>query len=160
MKRRTHRAPRPRCKARTKRGQCKRAPIHGGAVCHTHGGAAPQVKNKAKERIREYVAEMVDPDRLLQEAARLSLSDIRELYDEDGRLLPVKKLPDNIAHAVKSVENVRGNVDKGDGHFDRVVKLTLTGKEKSLEMLFKHLGLLEERVEHSGGIDITWKDSE
>jgi hypothetical protein len=41
-----------------------------------------------------------------------------------------------------------------------VVKLTLTGKEKSLEMLFKHLGLLEERVEHHGGIDFTWKESE
>ena len=42
-----------RCTAHSPRtGQpCKRAPIRGGTVCATHGGSAPQVKAKAKERL-------------------------------------------------------------------------------------------------------------
>lgn len=37
--------------------RCKRAAIRGGFVCTSHGGAAPQVKKKARERL----AELVDP---------------------------------------------------------------------------------------------------
>ena len=33
--------------------RCKRAAIKGGTVCIMHGGAAPQVKRKAAERIAE-----------------------------------------------------------------------------------------------------------
>jgi len=32
---------------------CRRAAISGGSVCYVHGGAAPQVKRKAAERIAE-----------------------------------------------------------------------------------------------------------
>lgn len=42
-----------RCKATNRQGQrCGRAPILGGTVCRMHGGAAPQVKNAAEERLR------------------------------------------------------------------------------------------------------------
>lgn len=37
--------------------QCKNAPIRGGTVCRFHGGAAPQVKQKAALRL----AQLVDP---------------------------------------------------------------------------------------------------
>lgn len=40
------------CKATNNRGErCKRAPIPGGTVCRYHGGAAPQVKAKAEQRL-------------------------------------------------------------------------------------------------------------
>ena len=44
-----------RCKAhsRTTDKQCGNAPINGTNVCRMHGGAAPQVKMKAEQRIRE-----------------------------------------------------------------------------------------------------------
>lgn len=43
----------PRCKARSKTTQspCKQPAIPGGTVCRYHGGAAPQVKAKAQERL-------------------------------------------------------------------------------------------------------------
>ena len=44
---------RPRCTAHSKQTglQCKRTPIPGGTVCRYHGGAAPQVKQAALERL-------------------------------------------------------------------------------------------------------------
>lgn len=43
----------PKCTARSKRSgvQCKNLPILGGTVCRMHGGAAPQVKAAAMERL-------------------------------------------------------------------------------------------------------------
>jgi phage terminase small subunit len=107
------------------------------------------VQAKARERIREYVAEMVDPDRVLQEAARLAMADVRALYDEDGKIKPMKDWPDDLAAAVGGFEVVKGNVDKGDGQYDQVVKLKVWEKTKALEMLFKHLNLYApEQHEH------------
>lgn len=40
------------CKATARSGErCKRRPIPGGTVCAMHGGKAPQVQEKAKERL-------------------------------------------------------------------------------------------------------------
>lgn len=42
-----------KCKATNRQGQrCGKFAIPGGAVCRMHGGAAPQVKNAAEERLR------------------------------------------------------------------------------------------------------------
>jgi len=46
----------PQCKARRTNGQpCKNAPIKGGTVCARHGGGAPQVREKANQRLLEMV---------------------------------------------------------------------------------------------------------
>lgn len=47
------------CTAKGKRkgGRCGNDAIKGGSVCRMHGGAAPQVRKKAQERL----AAMVDP---------------------------------------------------------------------------------------------------
>ena len=42
------------CSAHSKQtgNRCRQSAIQGGTVCHYHGGAAPQVEAKAKERLR------------------------------------------------------------------------------------------------------------
>ena len=146
--------PKVRCTA--KGGKCRRAAIRGGTVCPTHGGQAPQVKAKAAERL----ADLIDPDRLLRTAAALAYSDITSIYDENYALKPLKDWPLELRMAVKRIEPRLANVDPGDGAADKVLRLELYDKIKPLEMLFKNRGLLEERVTHQGGIEISWKSSE
>lgn len=139
-----------RCSATSRSGkQCAKPPIVGGMVCRMHGGGAPQVQAKAAQRVKDMLAEAIDPDRSMRETARLAYSDVRELFTEDGKLLPIHQWPDDVARAVAGVEVVRGNIDKGDGKFDDVVKIKLWDKSKSLENLLKHHGKLIEKHEHS-----------
>jgi len=144
-----------RCTARSSRTgkPCQQAPINGGTVCVAHGGRAPQVKRKAAERL----ADLIDPDRALREAARLAYSDVRMLFDEDGKLKPVKDWPDELAAAIGGIEVLKRNVDSHDGRTDDVIKVKVWDKGKALEMLMKHLNLFKERVELSGGIEIKWQ---
>lgn len=46
--------PEKKCECATFEGRpCKKYAIPGGEVCRNHGGAAPQVKKAAKERLKE-----------------------------------------------------------------------------------------------------------
>jgi phage terminase small subunit len=146
-----------RCTGKNKKGgPCGRPPILGGFVCPKHGGGLPRVKAKAAERL----ADLIDPDRALRTAAALAYSDVTEIYDDQFKLKPLRDWPLSLRQAIKRIEPRLANVDPGDGAADRVLRLELHDKVKPLEMLMKHLGLLEEKVAHTGGIEITWRSSE
>lgn len=51
-----------KCRATSKRThkQCGQSPIPGGTVCKFHGGAAPQVRAKAIERLMQYQDRAID----------------------------------------------------------------------------------------------------
>jgi len=52
---------RPRCTATNRRGtRCQKAPEPGATVCRMHGGAAPQVKAAAMERLRALQQPAID----------------------------------------------------------------------------------------------------
>lgn len=150
-----------RCTAHRKNGaRCQLAAIHGGTVCHKHGGSAPQVKRKARQRIEETVERLVQPARLLREAARLAYSDLGLLLDEDGHFLPVKQWPAWARAAVAGVEWTKRNLTAGDGVQEDVVKVKLWDKPKNIEILMKHLGMLIEH--HKVGVDedlLAWLDT-
>ncbi len=143
----------PKVKCSAKHGTCRRAAIRGGTVCATHGGQAPQVKAAAAERL----ADLIDPDRALRTAAAIAYSDPTTLYDENYALKPMKDWPPEMRQAIKRIEPRLANVDPGDGQADKVLRLELHDKVKPLEMLFKHLGLLTERLEHSGTVSFKWE---
>ena len=83
------------CKAHVKstKKRCKKDAIKGGAVCHKHGGSAPQVRNAANMRILE----MVNPalaqlkKLLTSKHAPTSLGAIKDVLDRAG-LKPRDKL--------------------------------------------------------------------
>lgn len=148
--------PKRLCKATTKRGPCRQAPIKGGVVCVTHGGRAPQVKAKAAERLLD----LIDPDRALREAAALAYSDLSAFYDDKGEIKPMSEWTPSMRAAVQSMETLDRDITPGErGPAAKVHRLKLWDKPKNLEMLFKHLGLLIERVQHSGALTVGWQDT-
>ncbi len=110
------------------------------------------MRRKAAERL----ADLIDPNRALREAARLAYSDVGALFDEDGHLRPVHTLPPEVRAAIASIEIVRKNLASGNRTQEYVHKVKLWDKPTSLALLFKHLGLLVERLEHLGTLNIRW----
>ena len=90
----------------------------------------------------------ITADRVLKELARIGLSDIRQLFDSDGRLLRPEEWPDAAAAAVASIEVVTRNV--GEGEVEHVAKIRAWDKPRALEMAGKHLGMFVERREVTG----------
>lgn len=105
---------------------------------------------------RRSMRTMVTADRVLEEAARLAFVDIRGFYDAQGRLKAPHELSDDQAAALASIESFEEFEGSGE---DRVQvgwtrKVKFWDKRATLELLSKHLGLLKERVEHSGTLEV------
>ena len=122
-----------------------------------------ELLSKAVERRTAVAAKAIEvaditADRLYLEAARIAFADLRELYNEQGQLRPVREWPDDIAAAIPGVETVDQNLVAGDGVIDRVHKVKRMGKDAALKLLFQAKGLLVEKVEHAGEITYKWKE--
>lgn len=154
--------PATRCVAHSSRTglPCKRWAIRGATVCPKHGGSVKRVKEKAAQRVRDVLAEAIDPNRWMREVAAIAYQDLRELFDAEGNLLPLKDWPDSAAVTIATVEVMKRNLVAGDGKQDVVLSPRPWSKEKALEMLGKFHGKLKEQVQHTGGMEITWKSSE
>ena len=84
--------------------------------------------------------------------------DIRRLFDEDGNIRPLHTLSAEDAALIAGYEIVIKNAAAGDGHTDRVLKVRLKEQAPFVQMAMKHLGLLEDAVEHKGEIRIKWQE--
>jgi phage terminase small subunit len=85
----------------------------------------------------------VTADRVLLEIARLGFSDLRRLFDEDGRLKRPDEWDDDTAASIASIEIVSRSL--GDGVVEYVRKIKLWDKGKALDQLRKHLGLYRDQ---------------
>jgi len=122
---------------------------------------------KANESIAERVAEIqgksadraeIDIARVLKELVRLGTSDIRDAFTEAGQLKPPKDWSDAFAATVASIEVTSRNTGKdadGNTQIEHVHKIKVWDKNSALEKIAKHLGMFIERVEHSGGVNLT-----
>lgn len=98
-----------RCKAHksTNGEPCKNFAIRGAVVCRNHGGATPQVKRKAKERL----ADLVDPaiaklQRLIEdEISSVALGACKDILDRNGlgAVAPEDQPPPAVSIEVKSL---------------------------------------------------------
>ena len=140
--------------------KCRNNPILGGAVCRKHGGGAPQVKAKAEQRVRDMLADAIDPDRAMRETAAIAFANVEGIFTDSGNLRPMSEWPKELLAAVASVEVVKRNIYPDDDKIDDVIKVRFWDKPKAVEMLMKHHGKLKESVEHTGALEISWKNSE
>lgn len=115
----------------------------------------------AKEHAQaEYLRhEGLTAQRVLEEVARIAFLDARTFWDADGNLKPLHQLTPEQGAALAGFETLVKNTKAGDGITDTVHKIKLWDKPKALEQLMKHFGLLQERVDVTGGLTISWQDS-
>lgn len=92
-------------------------------------------------------------ERTLRELARIAYSDVRKLYDEDGNLIPVQNLDDDVAATVSSIEHVEEFSGKGNERelVGYTKKLKVWDKKGALDMAMKFHGLYEKDNEQLKG---------
>lgn len=91
----------------------------------------------------------ITADRVLNEIAKLAFSDLRNIFDENGRLKPIDQLPEEISASISSIK-VTSKQSPGEEpvEIDYVSEIKLWDKKGSLELLGKHLKLFTEKIEH------------
>lgn len=102
-----------------------------------------QVVEEALARRQERIE--VKSDDILRELLRLATTDIGKAFDEHGRMLPLKDMPEDVRRAISGLEVT----SLGDGEVGTVTKVKFWDKVRGLELLGKHLKLFTEKVEHS-----------
>lgn len=111
-----------------------------------HAEIEQAVKNgKARQLDRAELSAL----RVLEELRRLAFFDIAQIFDANGDLLPIHEIPEEARAAIAGIEVVRANLNPSDGKRDDdfLHKVKLTSKDRALEILARHFGLLIERVE-------------
>ncbi len=94
----------------------------------------------------------ITADRVVQELARIGLSDLRQAFTGDGDLRCLTMLDDDMAAAISSVKVVTRSRprDHADGAgVEYVTEIKLWDKVSALEKLGKHLGMFREQIDVS-----------
>jgi hypothetical protein len=109
-------APRP-CTAHSKQtgAPCKRNAVPGATVCHWHGGAAPQVQAKARQRILEAA------DRVAAELVRIALTG----ESDSVRVQAARDLLDRAGLSAKVMLEATVTTHDGDAELDRAIEALL-----------------------------------
>lgn len=114
----------------------------------------PTVKEAIERGIKSRLQKIgVHSERVLTELARVGLSDIRNLYNEDGRLKHPKDWDSETAAAIAGVEVMEEFEGKGKDkkHIGTTKKVRVFDKVRALEHLGKHLGIFPfEKREEDG----------
>lgn len=128
-----------------------------GARLLANASVAQAVATKQEKRLTKLE---ITAERVLTEMARIGFSDVRDWFDEQGRLRPLQDLPEDAARAIASVEVLRekvtrfGDETSGAKIEEAVIKVRAWDKVQALQMLAKNLGLLKTQVEVSGNIGV------
>ena len=120
----------------------------------THADIAKAI---AAGKAKQLESADISATRILEEMKRIALVDVRTFFDEHGNAKAIKDLGPEQGAALGGFEVLIKNAKAGDGVTDTIHKFKLWDKPKVLEMFCKHFGLLEERVQHSGEVTVSWQ---
>lgn len=89
----------------------------------------------------------VDNDTAMEEYSCIAFSDIRKLFDKNGKLLPIDQIDPDTARAIASIEVVTNNRRHGEETFvEYTHKIKMLDKLGALRDIAKMLGLFKEGV--------------
>ena len=101
-------------------------------------------KMKQREKRTEVTQDMV-----IKELAKIAFLDIRKLYTENGQLKNVADIDDDTAGAISSLETLEEYDGYGDDRekIGDTQKVKLLDKTKALELLGRHLGIFNDKLD-------------
>lgn len=111
---------------------------------------AAAIAERRKEREKRT---QITQDRVLQELYRLAFVDIRRYFNEDGTAKPLHELDDDAAAALAGFEVAEINAAPGSPPVGVTKKFKLTEKKGSIELLMRHMGMLNDKLKLQGDVD-------
>ena len=96
----------------------------------------------------------ITADRVLKELSRIAFFDQRKLYREDGTLKAMHEFDDESAAVVSGIEVV----ETAGGAALYTKKAKVSDKVAALGLAMRHLGMLNDKMEHSGFVNHGLKD--
>lgn len=116
---------------------------------------APHIQAAIKREIESRAQRLrATVDNTVQEIARLSFSDVGDLFDVGGNLKSVKELPREVRACIASIKVVKKNLIAGDNAVEYVYEIKFWNKPKALELLATHLGLLQKDQAERDAVDV------
>lgn len=108
--------------------------------------AKPYIAEKIQSAMNKRAEKLeITAERVLTEIARIAYVDISKAYDENGRLLPLHLMPEDVRRAIAGVEVVEERVD-GEV-VGEIRKVKFWDKKGSLDLLGRHLKLFTDVLE-------------
>lgn len=103
----------------------------------------------AEHQARAATKAEVDAVEVLRELKRIALVDVADIFDEQGRLKPLKEIPVDARRAIAGIETdeLFGGAGENRIELGQTRKLKFWDKPKALELLGKHLKLFTDKVE-------------
>jgi hypothetical protein len=95
-------------------------------------------------------------NRVLDEVQKIATVDLRQAFDEKGRLKHIHDIPTEVARCISSIETVEYFEGHGRDreHVGVIRKIRFNDKLKALELAGKQAAMFKDHVEHSGGITL------
>lgn len=111
----------------------------------------PEISNAIQQLMQERQSRtQITQDRVLKELSRIAFFDIRKLYKEDGSLKKPNELDDDAAAVLSGIDIVE--MAGGEEAFGFTKKVKIFDKNSALTLAMRHLGMLNDKIEHSGEI--------
>jgi len=93
----------------------------------------------------------ITQQRIIDEMAKIGFSDVRRMFDPDGRLRPAGDWDDDTAGAVAGFDTSTFTRGRGeDAELETIKKIRLWDKPAALIKLGQHLGMFTERLKVDG----------
>lgn len=110
------------------------------------------------EQVREAIAAAhearnarlhIDADQVLREVLNIAMVDLVSITNPDGTLMPLHEMPAEARRAISSleIEQLFGGPRGARAQIGTITKVKLWSKDKHLELLLRHLGLLRDKLD-------------